>query len=76
MLQSILVSLYLHTTYNTRTVSNHQTLMALNGHIPSLGANVFVAPSASVLGRVQVGENSSIWYNAVLRGRDDLSNTL
>lgn len=50
------------------SVSNHQTLMPLNGHVPLLGNNVFVAPSASVMGRVQVGEGSSIWYNAVLRG--------
>lgn len=28
----------------------------------------FVAPSASVVGDVSIGEHSSVWYNAVLRG--------
>eukprot|EP00341_Mesodinium_pulex_P005076 CAMPEP_0116956942 /NCGR_PEP_ID=MMETSP0467-20121206/43653_1 /TAXON_ID=283647 /ORGANISM="Mesodinium pulex, Strain SPMC105" /LENGTH=252 /DNA_ID=CAMNT_0004643551 /DNA_START=89 /DNA_END=847 /DNA_ORIENTATION=+ len=28
----------------------------------------FVAPSASVIGNVKIGEHSSVWYNAVIRG--------
>ena len=40
---------------------------ALGKHTPSnLGS--FVAPSASVVGNVSIGEHSSVWYNAVLRG--------
>ncbi len=35
---------------------------------PSVSKQVFVAPSAHVIGNVTVGESSSIWYNAVLRG--------
>jgi len=35
---------------------------------PVLSKNVFVAPSAHVIGNVSLGENSSVWYNAVLRG--------
>lgn len=30
--------------------------------------NIFVAKSADVVGNVSVGDNSSIWYQAVLRG--------
>lgn len=30
--------------------------------------SVFVAPGAFVVGDVVIGENSSVWYNAVLRG--------
>ena len=30
----------------------------------------FIAPSAVVLGDVTIGENSGIWYNAVVRGED------
>jgi gamma-carbonic anhydrase len=37
---------------------------------PNFSAN-FVAPSATVVGKVNVGENSSIWYGAVLRGDDN-----
>lgn len=28
----------------------------------------FIAPSAAVIGRVQIGSNSSVWYGAVVRG--------
>jgi carbonic anhydrase/acetyltransferase-like protein (isoleucine patch superfamily) len=30
--------------------------------------SVFVAPTASIIGDVEVGEGSSVWYGAVLRG--------
>ena len=33
-----------------------------------IAETVFLAPGAKVVGDVKVGENSSIWYNAVLRG--------
>lgn len=36
--------------------------------MPVKGDNVFIAPSANVLGDVRIGSNSSIWYGAVLRG--------
>src|SRR2546421_5119133 len=35
---------------------------------PSLGKDVYVARGAVVLGNVTLGRNSSVWYNAVLRG--------
>ncbi|HLS82490.1 MAG TPA: gamma carbonic anhydrase family protein [Steroidobacter sp.] len=35
---------------------------------PRLGARVYVAPSAVVIGRVQIGDDASIWPTAVLRG--------
>ena len=35
---------------------------------PSLGAGVFIAPSASVVGDVKIGDGSNVWYNCVLRG--------
>ncbi len=38
------------------------------GITPTLAAGVFVAPTASVIGDVSVGAESSIWYGAVLRG--------
>lgn len=36
--------------------------------MPVKSDNVFVAPSANVLGDVKIGSGSSIWYGAVLRG--------
>ncbi len=43
-------------------------LDAFLGKSPTLGANAFVAPSASVVGDVRIGRESSVWYGAVLRG--------
>ncbi|MCD4751167.1 MAG: gamma carbonic anhydrase family protein [Thermoanaerobaculales bacterium] len=36
--------------------------------VPQLGARVFVAPNALVLGEVFLGDDVSVWYNVVLRG--------
>ena len=35
---------------------------------PDLQAAAFVAPNATVIGKVILGEGSSVWYGAVLRG--------
>lgn len=35
---------------------------------PVLGQNVYIARSAVVVGDVTLGDASSVWYNAVLRG--------
>ncbi|MBV1931203.1 MAG: gamma carbonic anhydrase family protein [Porticoccaceae bacterium] len=40
--------------------------------IPVIGQDVFVADSADVIGSVELGDNVSIWFNAVLRGDTDL----
>lgn len=42
-------------------------LIAINGRQPKLGQRVFVADSAKVVGEVEVGDDSSIWFNAVVR---------
>jgi len=36
------------------------------------GADWFVADSATVIGRVRLGNNVSVWYHAVLRGDNEL----
>jgi carbonic anhydrase/acetyltransferase-like protein (isoleucine patch superfamily) len=35
---------------------------------PQLGQNVYIASGAVVVGDVTLGDHSSVWYNAVLRG--------
>lgn len=37
--------------------------------VPAVDKDAFVAPSASIIGDVQVGRASSIWYGCVLRGK-------
>jgi carbonic anhydrase/acetyltransferase-like protein (isoleucine patch superfamily) len=38
---------------------------------PVLGRDVWIAPNATVIGDVRLGDNASIWWNAVLRGDND-----
>jgi carbonic anhydrase/acetyltransferase-like protein (isoleucine patch superfamily) len=40
-------------------------------YAPQIAATAWVADNATVLGRVRMGENSSVWYGAVLRGDND-----
>ncbi|MET3732309.1 gamma carbonic anhydrase family protein [Moheibacter stercoris] len=40
----------------------------LQGKKPVFGENCFVAETAVIVGDVQMGDDCSIWYNAVLRG--------
>lgn len=35
---------------------------------PHVHRDAFVAPSASLIGDIQVGQGASIWYGCVLRG--------
>jgi carbonic anhydrase/acetyltransferase-like protein (isoleucine patch superfamily) len=35
---------------------------------PTIGQNVYIASSGVVVGDVTLGDHSSVWYNAVLRG--------
>ncbi len=39
-----------------------------DGISPKIGEIVFIAESSAIIGDVTVGENSSIWFGAVLRG--------
>ena len=41
---------------------------AVLGHTPRIAPSAFVAWNATVLGDVHLGEESSVWYGAVLRG--------
>ncbi|CAD5192426.1 unnamed protein product [Musa acuminata subsp. malaccensis] len=49
-------------------LSRHRTLMNIFDKVPNVHKGAFVAPGASVIGDVQVGQGSSIWYGCVLRG--------
>ncbi len=47
------------------------SLDGLSPELPNPG-DYWIAPSASVIGRVRLGLNVGIWYGAVLRGDNDL----
>ena len=40
----------------------------IQGKWPKLGERVFIAEGAQIIGDVEVGDHSSIWYNCVIRG--------
>lgn len=43
-------------------------IISFKGKTPRIGKNVFIAPTATIIGDVTIGDNSSIWFNTVLRG--------
>lgn len=43
-------------------------ILPVKGIFPSIPDSVFVAPNATIVGDVVMGEECSIWFNAVLRG--------
>lgn len=47
-------------------------LFQLGQDRPQVHPSVFVAPGAMVVGKVELHENSSIWFNVSLRGDNDL----
>ena len=46
-------------------------ILPYNNVTPQIGQNVFIAPTAVVIGDVHIGDNSSIWYGSVVRGDRD-----
>ena len=43
-------------------------ILKFKEHYPKIDASAWIAPSADVIGKVFIGENSSIWFGCVLRG--------
>ena len=44
------------------------TILPVLGKEPKFGTNCFVASNATIVGDVDMGDDCSIWYNAVIRG--------
>ncbi len=40
----------------------------VRGFTPKIGKNVYLAENATIIGDVEIGDDCSIWFNAVLRG--------
>lgn len=43
-------------------------IQTVRGYTPSIGKNCFLAANAVVLGNVSIGDGSSIWFSAIVRG--------
>jgi carbonic anhydrase/acetyltransferase-like protein (isoleucine patch superfamily) len=46
----------------------HALVLPFDGKQPLFGPDVFRAPTSTVIGDVVIGERTSIWYGAILRG--------
>ncbi len=43
-------------------------IKSVRGHSPVFGSNCFLADNATVVGEVSMGDNCTVWFNAVVRG--------
>ena len=43
-------------------------LREVRGHSPKFGNDCFIAENATIVGEVEMGNQCSIWFNAVVRG--------
>lgn len=46
-------------------------IISYGGKSPSIDETVFLAPGTHIIGDVVIGKDSSVWFNAVLRGDED-----
>lgn len=49
-------------------------LYTFDNSTPEIAEKTFIAPDASLIGRVRIGKFSSVWFNTVLRG--DMENII
>ena len=47
-------------------------LLEYKGKWPKLGERVFIAEGAMIVGDVEIGDHSSVWFNSVVRGDVDI----
>jgi len=43
-------------------------VLSYRDRLPKIAGDVFIAPTASVIGNVEIGSRSSIWFGTVVRG--------
>ncbi len=43
-------------------------ILPVKGVLPIFGNNCFIAPNATIVGDVVMGDDCSVWFNAVIRG--------
>jgi carbonic anhydrase/acetyltransferase-like protein (isoleucine patch superfamily) len=43
-------------------------IFSYKGKIPRIGKDVFIAPTATIVGDVEIDDGASIWYGTVVRG--------
>ncbi len=64
--KSILCILALQTKLNTKY--NMALIKSVRGVTPKIGKNCYFSENATVVGDVIIGDDCSVWFNAVIRG--------
>jgi carbonic anhydrase/acetyltransferase-like protein (isoleucine patch superfamily) len=49
-------------------LNKEQQIFPYNNSLPKLDETVFLASGVKIIGDVEIGEHSSVWYNSVIRG--------
>jgi carbonic anhydrase/acetyltransferase-like protein (isoleucine patch superfamily) len=51
-------------------LNRHRRIMSFmaNNGVPQIGQGSWIAPNATIIGKVSLGFNSTIWYGAIVRG--------
>ena len=47
---------------------SNPAIYTFEGKTPRIAASAFIAPTAAIIGDVEIGEESNIWFHCVLRG--------
>jgi carbonic anhydrase/acetyltransferase-like protein (isoleucine patch superfamily) len=55
-------------TLNNSPLGDGGLILSVKGIAPQFGNNCFIAPNATIVGEVVMGNDCSVWFNAVLRG--------
>ncbi len=43
-------------------------ILTFKNHTPQIGANVYIAPNAAIIGDVVIGDDCGVWFGAIIRG--------
>ena len=75
----VMLSLDYNTTMNASFLPNaldnkHRSIIEFSPlERPVISVEAFVAPSATVAGKVELWDKSSVWYDSVIRGTKSLT---
>ena len=53
---------------NRKNISPAPVVLPVKGKMPTIPDGCFIAPNATIVGDVIMGEGCSVWFNAVVRG--------
>jgi gamma-carbonic anhydrase len=49
-------------------MSLRYTIIPFGGHVPKVAEDAFIAPGVTLIGDIEIGARSSIWYGCTVRG--------